>query len=155
MKNQMAAVVTGGAAVFVLGASWFLASSLQSPSRKLDARVNEATERARRTLDKYSPTTDAAGIVAVETGVATDLNRDRISEFMNDDPRIAEDIIDENTSRLKAALDSNRARLNELEGKRSAIDPSSETARPGPVSFGQNVDAQVRTLAEGVEARLE
>ncbi len=150
MKNQTVAVVTGGIVLVVGGGLWLFAPTLQSPQRKLTGRVDEGAERARRSLAEYNPAADAAAAITEDAGIATDLSRERINEMLAEDPRLAEDLIERQTERLKEIVESRRSSLRDLEARLAELDPNAEVMRQPVPGFGANVDAQVRTLSEGV-----
>lgn len=153
MKDRAIVLFTAAVVVFLSGAAWLFLPVLQSSERKLEARVGESAERARRMVAQFNAQTDASAEFVDRAGITADLSAERVGAIIASDHRPAQEALEAEATRLQEMLRGSVARTRQLDATFNTLDPGTQlTARSVP-AFGNQPDAVQRDLTTGIQQR--
>jgi len=153
VKDKTIVILTAAIVAVVGGGVWVLAPSLQSSQRKLDAKVGESAELARRMLEKFNPEFDAGAEIVGRSGIAAEVSDERIEQIVSTDHREAQAALEAEAARLQEMLRGSVARTRELDAKYAELQPGAELPARVVPTFGTDPGAMTRDLTQAASQR--
>ncbi len=149
--KPVAQVVLTGALVGGAGfAAWTFLPKLQAPSTVVATEAGMHSETARRLIDLYDPTADVAHAAVGRSGIATDLTGERISTLVENDSPLAQDVLDQEATRVNDLLKATANRIRQHDQRFGEITGETTSTIQGAVNFGNNTGTMSRHMTEGL-----
>ncbi len=149
--KPVAQILLTGALVGGAGfAAWVFLPKMQAPSLLVATEAGESSEVARRLIDQYDPTADVARTVADRSGITADLTNERIGTLVEGDSRRAQDILDQEATRINDMTKDTVSRLRQHDQRFSDFTGDTTSTTQGSVNFGNNTGTMTRHMTDGL-----
>lgn len=148
-------VVLTGALVGGAGfAAWTFLPKLQAPSSLVATEAGENSETARRLIDQYDPAAEGARTAVERSGLASDLTSERIGTLVEGDSHRAQDVLDQEATRINDMLKDSVSRLRQHDQRFSELTGETTSTTQGAVNFGNNTGSMTQNMTDGLSQSM-